>query len=105
MTASALGSAAEWIGCAVVPAPTCVLLAAGAPPVRAAAAGFALACAAQVILTEAWLGAPVRLQARLARVLAFPLACAVHGVGGSIGAARLLTGHAGTGKTERGEGT
>jgi len=29
---------------------------------------------------------------RLARVMAFPLACTVHGVGGIAGAARLLAG-------------
>jgi hypothetical protein len=105
MAASALGSAAEWIGCAVVPALACVLLAAGPAPVRAAAAGFAAVCAAQVALTEAWLGAPGRARTRLARVLAFPLACAVHGAGGIAGAARLLAGGTGTGKTERGPGT
>jgi hypothetical protein len=105
MTVSALGSAAEWIGCAVVPALICILLAAGPALVQAAASGFAAICAAQVMLTEAWLGAPGRARVRLARVLAFPLACAVHGSGGILGAARLLTGHTGIGKTERGEGT
>jgi hypothetical protein len=98
MAASALGSAAEWIGCAVVPALTCILIAAGTGPVRAAAAGFAVACAAQVVLTEAWLGAPGQPRARLARVLAFPLACAVHGAGGITGAAWLLAGGTGAGK-------
>jgi hypothetical protein len=58
-----------------------------------------------VILTEAWLGAPGRLQVRLARVLSFPLACAVHCLGGSIGAVRLSTGHPAIGKTERGQST
>jgi len=105
MAASALGSAAEWIGCAVVPALACVLLAAGPVPVRAAAACFAAVCAVQVALTEAWLGAPGRARARVARVLAFPLACAVHGAGGIAGAACLLAGGTGTGKTERGAGT
>ena len=38
MAASAFGSAAEWVGCAIVPALVCVLIAAGSPPVRVTAA-------------------------------------------------------------------
>ena len=38
---------------------------------------------------------------RAARMLAFPVACTVHGTGGIIGLARLLRGGSGAGKTER----
>jgi len=102
MAASAAGSAAEWTGCAVVPALACVLVAAGKPPVRATAACYAAVCAVQVVLTEAWLGAPGTPGARLARIAAFPLACGVHGAGGVLGWIRLAGGASGAGKTERG---
>jgi len=101
MAASALGSAAEWIGCAVVPALACVLIATGSRSVRTAAVLFVTVCGVQVVLVERWLGAPGRLEDRLSRVVCFPLACAVHGVGGAAGAVRLMTGGSGAGKTER----
>jgi hypothetical protein len=100
--ASAFGSAAEWVGCAIVPALACVLITAGTPPVRVTAGCYAALCAVQVVLTEAWLGAPGPPGARLGRVAAFPLACGVHGTGGVLGWARLLGGASGAGKTERG---
>lgn len=102
IAASAVGSAAEWIGCAIVPALLCLLIAAGTPPIRVTAGCYAAACAVQVVLTEAWLGAPGPPGARLARVAAFPLACGVHGAGGILGWMRLLSGASGAGKTERG---
>jgi hypothetical protein len=104
MAASALGSAAEWAGCAVVPALVCALVTAGTPPVRVTAGCYAVLCAVQVVLAEAWLGAPAPPRDRLARVAAFPLALGVHGTGGLLGWARLLRGASGTGKTERGPG-
>ncbi|HEY2576892.1 MAG TPA: glycosyltransferase family 2 protein [Streptosporangiaceae bacterium] len=102
IAASAFGSAAEWIGCALVPALICILIADGTPAVRITAVCFTAICAVQVVLTEAWFGAPARPGVRLARMAAFPLACTVHGTGGLIGAARLLAGGSGAGKTERG---
>jgi hypothetical protein len=102
MAASAFGSATEWVGCAIVPALICALIAAGRPAARIAAAWYATVCAVQIALTEAWLGAPGHPAARLARLAAFPLACAVHGGGGILGWARLLAGGSGAGKTERG---
>lgn len=101
MAGSALGSAAEWIGCAAVPALVLAVLAAGPWPARASAALLATVCAVQVAITEAYLGAPAPRGTRLARMAAFPLACAVHGAGGIAGAVQLLAGHGGTGKTER----
>jgi cellulose synthase/poly-beta-1,6-N-acetylglucosamine synthase-like glycosyltransferase len=102
MAASAFGSAAEWIGCAVVPALICAMVAVGSPAVRIAAGSYAAICVVQIVLTEAWLGTPGRPRARLARVAAFPLALAVHGAGGILGWVRLLAGGSGAGKTERG---
>jgi hypothetical protein len=103
LAASAFGSATEWIGCAIVPALTIVLLVIGDPGVRIAAACYAVTCAIQVALTEAWLGTPTGPGARIARAAAFPLACTVHGAGGILGLARLLAGGTGAGKTERGQ--
>jgi Glycosyl transferase family group 2 len=102
MAASACGSAAEWVGCAVVPALIVILIAAGSPVIRFAAACYAAVCLAQVVLAEALLGIPGPLDVRLIRVAAFPLACTVHGAGGVVGWARLLAGGSGAGKTERG---
>jgi cellulose synthase/poly-beta-1,6-N-acetylglucosamine synthase-like glycosyltransferase len=102
MAASACGSAAEWIGCAIVPALIFALIAAGSPAIGIVAACYAALCAAQLALTEAWLGTPGRPGARLARTAAFPLAFAVHGAGGILGWVRLLAGEPGAGKTERG---
>jgi hypothetical protein len=102
MAASAFGSAAEWVGCAVIPALICVLIAVGSPIVRITAASYAAICVVQIALTEAWLGRSGHPIARLARVAAFPLAFAVHGTGGILGWVRLLAGGSGAGKTERG---
>jgi hypothetical protein len=102
--ASAFGSAAEWAGCAFVPVLVSSLIVAGTPPVRVTAGCYAAVCAAQVALTEAWLGAPGPPGTRLARIAAFPLALGAHGAGGILGWARLLGGASGAGKTERGAG-
>ncbi len=101
MAASAFGSAAEWVGCAVIPALVLTLAVVGTGPLRDAAFACAGVCAAQVLLTETWLGSPGQLSVRLVRLLAFPLACSVHGTGGILGAARLMAGGSGAGKTER----
>lgn len=101
IAASAAGSAAEWLGCAVVPGLILALIAAGNRPARWTAAAYAAVCATQVTLTEIGLGSPAPVRWRVARVLAFPLACAVHGTGGIIGAARLLSRKTAAGKTER----
>jgi cellulose synthase/poly-beta-1,6-N-acetylglucosamine synthase-like glycosyltransferase len=102
MAASAFGSAVEWTGCALVPPlAAAALCAARNKNLRAAAAAFTLTCGVQAVLTETFLGAEDPFQDRLARVLGFPLACMVHGAGGITGAARLLAGGTGTGKTER----
>jgi hypothetical protein len=101
MAASAFASAAEWLACAVTPALLLVLVAVGSGPVQSAAGAFIAICCTQVVVTEARLGAPAQLRARLTRLIAFPLACTVHGVGGIVGAASLLAGGSGAGKTER----
>jgi hypothetical protein len=101
LAASAAGSAVEWLGCALVPALALALLAARADRVKLMAAVFIAVCVTQAVLTEMWLGSPQRPHRRAVRVLAFPVACTVHGAGGIIGAARLLRGGSGAGKTER----
>jgi hypothetical protein len=103
MAASAAGSAAEWIGCAIVPPLAAVALCARrAPAVRAAALALTVTCGIQVILTEMTLGDGAPLPSRVGRVAAFPVACMVHGAGGICGSMQLLTGGSGIGKTERG---
>jgi cellulose synthase/poly-beta-1,6-N-acetylglucosamine synthase-like glycosyltransferase len=104
MALSALGSAAEWIGCLIVPALVCVLIAAGSPPVRITAACFAAVCLMQAVLTESWLGTASQVGVRLARLALLPVACMVHGAGGVLGCVQLLGGGSGAGKTERGPG-
>jgi hypothetical protein len=56
---------------------------------------------AQLLLTEACLGAPDSPGRRLTRPLICPVATVLFGVGGFIGAGQLLIGGAGVGKTER----
>jgi cellulose synthase/poly-beta-1,6-N-acetylglucosamine synthase-like glycosyltransferase len=102
MAISAFGSAAEWIGCLIVPALICVLIATASPAVRITAACFAAVCLMQAVLTEIWLGTASQFRVRLARVALLPVACAVHGAGGLLGWAQLLAGRSGAGKTERG---
>ena len=104
MAFSAFGSAAEWIGCLIVPALVCVLIAAGSPAMRIAAACFAAVCLMQAVLTETWLGTASQFGVRLARVALLPVACMVHGAGGVLGCVQLLGGGSGAGKTERGPG-
>jgi hypothetical protein len=101
LAVSAAGSAAEFLGCAVVPGLVLTLLVAGTGPERRAAAAFAAVCGAQAALTEIWLGTPAPACRRVSRVLAFPLACTLYGAGGLVGASRLLSGRSGVGKTER----
>ena len=101
LAASALGSAAEWLACAIVPALAVLLAVAGSGQIRVAVLTFTATCTAQVVLTEMWLGTSEPFPARAVRVLAFPLACTVHGAGGIVGAVRLLAGADGAGKTER----
>ena len=98
MAASAFGSAAEWLACAVAPALLVGLVTVGSGPVRSSAGTFIAICCTQVIATEVWLGAPAQLGARLTRLIAFPLACTVQSVGGIVGAASLLADSSGTGK-------
>jgi hypothetical protein len=105
MAVSAFGSAAEWIGCLIVPVLVCVLIATGSPAVRITAAYFAAVCLVQAVLTEIWLGTASQFGMRLARVALLPVACAAHGLGGVLGWAQLLTGGSGEGKTERGTPT
>jgi hypothetical protein len=102
MALSAFGSAAEWIGCLIVPALVGVLIAGGSPAVRIAAACFAAVCLVEAVLTEMWLGTASQFRVRLARVALLPVACMVHGAGGLLGWAQLLAGRSGAGKTERG---
>lgn len=102
MALSAFGSAAEWMGCLIVPTLVCVLIAIGSPTVQIAAGCFAAVCLVQAVLTEIWLGTASQFRVRLGRVALLPLACAVHGAGGVLGWAQLLAGRSGGGKTERG---
>lgn len=98
---SALAICLEWLSCAVVPALLALALWRADNLVRALAAGFIALYGLQLLATEAFAGSTVRRRDRVGRVLAYPSACTLFGVGGIIGAAQLLSGGAGAGKTER----
>jgi hypothetical protein len=66
-----------------------------------ATALFVIVYAGQLVTTEVYLGSPAPAGRRLARVLAYPASCLLFGIGGVIGAGRLLRGRSGAGKTER----
>jgi hypothetical protein len=101
LAASALGSAAEWIGCALVPP----LLLVAAWYTYPLGLGLAVAVvgvyAAQLLLTETCLGGRDRLPRRIVRVLTCPIETLLHGIGGILGAINLTRGGTGIGKTER----
>jgi hypothetical protein len=98
---SALGSSAEWLGCAVVPVLMLLLLALSSGPLLFVTYGMVGVYGVQLVVVESTLGASDSLGRRVARVLACPVAAFLHGIGGFIGAARLLTGRTSAGKTER----
>jgi hypothetical protein len=101
LAASALGSAAEWIGCALVPP----LLLVAAWYTYPLGLGLAVAVvgvyAAQLLLTETCLGGRDRLPRRIVRVLTCPIETLLHGIGRILGAINLTRGGTGIGKTER----
>lgn len=98
--ASALGSALEWLGCAIIsPAAVAVLVFGGAA--RPAVVVLVAVYAAQLVVTDQVLGASSTIGRRLTRLVACPAATILFGVGGLVGAARLLRGNSGIGKTER----
>jgi len=101
MAVSALGSALEWLGCAVVPAGTLLLICAADGTTRATALTLAAVYLTQLVLTDRTLHPPAPALWRTVRILACPAAATLFGLGGFLGAARLLTGRGGTGKTER----
>lgn len=101
LAASALGSAAEWIGCVLV-LPLLLVAAWYTHPLGLVIAiTAAVVYLVQLLLTEASLGGCDRLPRRGARLLTCPVEAILHGVGGTLGAIRLVRGGNGVGKTER----
>ena len=98
---SATGSAAEWLACALTAPLTlaAVILAEGS--VWGLAIAVVTVYVIQLLVTEAAVGARSPLGRRLARVAWCPMATVLFGFGGFVGAARLLRGGSGVGKTER----
>jgi hypothetical protein len=101
LATSALAICLEWLSCAVLPVLLVVFLAVGGGFVRVAVALFVIVYTGQLVATEAYVGSPAPVGSRLARVLAYPVSCLLFGIGGVLGAARLLRGRSGAGKTER----
>jgi hypothetical protein len=100
---SACGSAIEWLGCAVIPSSAIVAVLLTEGLLRAAAGVLVALYAAQLVLTDRVLGSHADRHMRLVRMLACPMAATLFGLGGFLGAARLLSGGSGIGKTERRE--
>jgi hypothetical protein len=101
LATSALAICLEWLSCAVLPVLLVVFLAGGGGVVRVAAALFVIVYAGQLVATEVYVGSPAPVGSRLARVVAYPVSCLLFGIGGVLGAWRLLRGRSGAGKTER----
>ncbi len=99
--ASAFGSTLEWLGCALIPPSTVAILFFADGLLRAAAGLLVILYAAQLLLTDRTLGTTGAVPMRLVRMLACPAACTLFGLGGLLGACRLLRGGSGIGKTER----
>jgi len=100
MALSALGSALEWIGCAVVPPLIVALMILASGPLKLAAGAIIAVYAIQLLVTDSALGAPASLPIRMIRIMGCPVATVLFGTGGLIGAFRLLRGGTGVGKTE-----
>lgn len=98
---SALAICLEWLSCAVVPALLALALWWADGLLRPLAVGFIVVYGLQLLATEAVASSPAGLRDRVGRVLAYPIASTLFGVGGIIGAAQLLRGGTGAGKTER----
>lgn len=101
LAASAIGSAVEWLACAFLPALTLVVVVMSDGVVRGLAIAVVTVYVVQLLVTEGAVGAHDSFGRRLARVAACPVATGLFGIGGFVGAARLLRGGSGVGKTER----
>ena len=101
LAASALGSATEWIGCAVVPAAVAAACLSRRGAIRRCGLAITAVYGAQLVIVERAMGTPAHQGRRIARVLACPVASTVFGLGGIEGAFRLAAGSGGLGKTER----
>lgn len=103
LAASAFAICVEWLSCAILPAVLGMALVVW--PVHsllwALTAVFVTTYVCQVVAVDRILGAASTPAQRLARLAAYPINCTLFGVGGLIGAARLLRGASGVGKTER----
>ena len=102
LAASALGSAAEWLGCAFVPTLIISLLLFGGGSVRGLALAIAIVVAAQCTMVEMVLGRrSAAITTRILRIVFFPVGCTIHGLGGILGLISLWAGGDGIGRTER----
>ncbi|MEW2477319.1 glycosyltransferase family 2 protein [Micromonospora gifhornensis] len=99
--ASALGSAGEWLGCAITAPAILATLCLAPGPLQLVAAAVTVIYLAQLVATDRTLGTPANLRRRVIRVLTCPLATVLFGIGGLIGATNLVKGGSGIGKTER----
>ena len=102
LAASALGFCIEWLGCAVAPPLLIPLLLRSPRVVRALTVVYVSVYLSGVVATDMFTNPSDRQARRLARILAYPANCMLFGLGGIMGAARLLRGGSNTSKTERG---
>jgi hypothetical protein len=98
--ASALGSAIEWLACAVVPAFTFATMLLADGSIRTIALAITALYVAQLGVTEVAMGSRDRLGRRVVRIIACPVATTLFGIGGVVGAIRLLRGDPLIGKTD-----
>lgn len=102
LATSAFAISVEWLSCAILPVALGVALLVW--PARsvpwALTAAFVTIYVCQLVATDRILGTASSSAPRLARLAAYPISCTLFGVGGVIGAIRLLYGASGAGKTE-----
>lgn len=103
LAASAFAICIEWLSCAILPMALGVALVLwpAHSPLWALTAAFVTIYVCQVVAADRILGAVSTPAQRLARLASYPINCALFGIGGLIGAIRLLRGASGAGKTER----
>lgn len=98
---SAFVNCIEWLSCSIMPMVLVLLVWHVSIFIRALAAAFIIIYFLQLIATDLYIDSTVRPLDRVGRFLAYPIGCTLFGIGGIIGASRLLRGRSVIDKTER----
>ena len=91
----------EWLSCAIIPMLLVLLLWNSNIFIRVLVAAFIIVYSLQLIAVELCIGSPIRILDTVGRFIFYPINCILFGIGGIIGAIRLIRGTSIESKTER----